>query len=204
VLVVIGLHRADQADVIHALAQVREEIADQRAALAAGRNSQPGLSNRRCWFESPPPMPIVLPSAAKSFGLVERVHVRHAAIGEDEDDALGAGRKMRRLRRERIGGRGPRVGQQVDTMPGSSSDAPTSERSTWRRLGIGRESWRASVEVDEFVEAEQHPHRAPGSASMSASTVPSARRTESARLGVKGCRRGFGVHPDPGNGQRRA
>ena len=41
--------------------------------LPPGRNSQPGLSSTRCWFESPPPTPIVLPSAAKSFGLWSNV-----------------------------------------------------------------------------------------------------------------------------------
>ena len=59
-------------------------------------------------------MPVVLPSAAKSFGLwIERVHVRHAAIREDEDDALRLRREMRRLRRERVSHAGIRFREQL-------------------------------------------------------------------------------------------
>ena len=46
VLVVVGGHRADEADVVHLVAEVREEVADQRAALAAAAELPARLEQR--------------------------------------------------------------------------------------------------------------------------------------------------------------
>src|SRR5688572_20136948 len=102
-LVIVGLHRLDQADVVHAFAQMREQIADERAAFAAGFELPAGLEQTAL---------LVRKTAADAHRLavrdeelrlmIERVHVRHASIRENENDALGLRRKMRRLWRQRI------------------------------------------------------------------------------------------------------
>ena len=97
VIVVDVLHRSDQADVIHHAADLREKIAHLRAALAV-------------FFETP--IGRLIKAFALLHGLIvvsgeirlgiKRVHVADAAIHEHEDHALGLGREVRLLGRERI------------------------------------------------------------------------------------------------------
>ena len=96
VLVVVALHRADKADLVHALAQVREQVADQGSA-AAPRTELPARPQQ--------PALLVRQASADAEGLavrreelrfvVEGVHVGHAAIGEDEDHPTGPACEMR-------------------------------------------------------------------------------------------------------------
>ncbi|MCE9608640.1 MAG: hypothetical protein K8R23_00270 [Chthoniobacter sp.] len=99
VVVVVAAHGAHEADVVHALADVREEIADLGAAGPAG-------------FEVPERreenVGAFVRSALAAVGLeprlwVERVHVRHAAGHEEEDHALRFAGEMRDARRQRLG-----------------------------------------------------------------------------------------------------
>src|SRR5687768_2093295 len=102
-LVVVGLHRANEANVIHAFAEIRKEIADQRAAFAAGTKLPAGLQENAL---------LIREAAADTSGLavrfeelrlvVERVHVGDAAVGENENDALRFGGVMRKFWRERV------------------------------------------------------------------------------------------------------
>ncbi len=100
VIVVIAVHGADEADVVHAVAEVGEEVADLGAALAAG-------------LEVPEGAEVV------AFGIVgggfaviggeaglgvEGVHVGDAAAHVEEDDAFGFGGEMGGAGGEGVGG----------------------------------------------------------------------------------------------------
>src|SRR5205807_7884378 len=99
-MVVIAVHRADEADVIDALADVRKQIAHFSAALSA-------------WFKLPERREVfgrlgiacrnglacVLSKAG--FG-IEAVHVRHPAGHIKENDALCLAGEMRDFGREGI------------------------------------------------------------------------------------------------------
>ena len=103
VLVVVALHRVDETDVIHHVAQMRKQIADHRAAFSAGFELPAGLEQHALLFRDAAADARRLAVSGEERGLrVERVHVRHAAIREDEDDALRLRGEMRRLRREWI------------------------------------------------------------------------------------------------------
>ena len=81
--------------------------------LPPGLNSQRGLSSGRFSMRQPAADAERLAVGREQLRLgVERVHVRHAAGREQEDDALRLRREVRRLRRERIGRRRRRVGRQ--------------------------------------------------------------------------------------------
>lgn len=114
VLVVVGLHRLDQADVVHALPQVREEVAHERSTISAGPELPQRLQQDA----------LLIREAAANAGrlavgreqlrlVVEGVHVRDAAIGEDEDHPFGARRAMRLLGRQRVGRGAGRLSEQL-------------------------------------------------------------------------------------------
>ncbi len=102
---VIAAHRADQADIVHRFANVREQIADHHAGFSA-------------WFEFPARADVGSPAGgleALSSGfdqlgfVVERIDMRDAARHVHEDHALRFRSKVRSMRRERIG----RIGEQA-------------------------------------------------------------------------------------------
>ena len=104
-----GVHRADDAQVVDAVAQMGQQVADEDAALAARpeaewRGIQPAGGAFGADFDVARPLACEL----VDFGLgVKQVDVRRAAVHEEEDHAFGAGRKVRlRTRRaQRLGRR---------------------------------------------------------------------------------------------------
>ncbi len=105
VLVVVRFHRLDKADVIHALAQMRKQVADPRAAFAARPKLPAGLEQSTLLIRETAPDAHRLAVRSEELRFViERVHVRHAAVREDENHPLGLGREMRWPRCERVGG----------------------------------------------------------------------------------------------------
>ena len=82
-LVVIAVHRFDDADVIHLLSQMRKQIADQRSALAAGLKLPQWLQQLALLIGQAAADPHHFPVGLEQFRLVvERIHVRRAAVGE--------------------------------------------------------------------------------------------------------------------------
>jgi hypothetical protein len=80
VLVLVALHRADQGDVVHLIAQVREEIADHCPALATRLEIPPRLHQRLLFARQAAAGSGDLAIRLEQLRLmVERVHVRHAA-----------------------------------------------------------------------------------------------------------------------------
>jgi hypothetical protein len=99
---VIRSHRLDQADVVHDAADVREEIADQRAALPARLEAEQRTEDVLDALGVRPERRR-LPVQVEQRGLViERLEMREAAREEDEDHALRLRRVMRRLGRQRV------------------------------------------------------------------------------------------------------
>ena len=97
VVAVVAVQRADQADVVHAAADVREQVADLGAALPARLELPAG------------PQQGAVAAALAAVGDearlgVEGVQVRDAAGHVEEDDALRLAREVRRFRGERVGG----------------------------------------------------------------------------------------------------
>ena len=102
----IGLQRADNAQIIDAFRDVREQARDLDAASAV-RLEGPVRLLEEARVVAGPPLPFVdgdgLAVVAEQGRLgVEGVDVRNAARHEEEDDVLGARREVRRLRRQQI------------------------------------------------------------------------------------------------------
>src|SRR5262249_61812876 len=86
-------------------ADVGEEVADEGAALAAGFERPPWFEQRPFLVRQPAAGAQRFAVGGEEFGLVvERVHVRHAAGAEEQDDALRLGGEVRRFWRERVVG----------------------------------------------------------------------------------------------------
>ena len=80
-----------------------EEIADQHPALSTGLELPARLEQGDLLVAQPATHAGLFAVGLKQLGFeIERVHVRHAAIREDEDDPLRLRRKMRLFRSERI------------------------------------------------------------------------------------------------------
>jgi hypothetical protein len=107
VIDVVGDHRADEAKIVHASGDVREQFADGRAALAVageapwGSEQIPRLRSLQLWLGERERLALHLGELRLR---IEQVHVRWAAGHEEEDDALRFRGKLRRLHRERVGG----------------------------------------------------------------------------------------------------
>ena len=98
----VGRHAAQHADVVGVLGDICEDLGDPLPALAVLREFE-----RRCEQLS-----FFAGLAAVGLELrlvVERVHVRRAALHREEDDALRLRGEMRRSHRERRPARGIRV-----------------------------------------------------------------------------------------------
>src|SRR5688572_9257662 len=103
-LVIIRFHRANQADIVHALAQVREQVTDERSGFSAGTELPTWLEQNTLLIGETASDTDRFPVSGEKLRLkVERVHVRHATVGKDENNALRARRVMRHPRCERVG-----------------------------------------------------------------------------------------------------
>ena len=163
---VVVAHRADQAQVVGTLGDVREQLADPQAGLAALLElplrplevllRRPGCSGRTPRASCCRHLVRLVVVGDQLRLVVERIDVRHAAAHVQEDDPLRPRRKCGGLRRERIGRRLHRASaaSSSDTMPGSSSDPPTSER--MQRSGARR---RADATVVSFMERTSSIHK---------------------------------------------
>src|SRR4051794_6294695 len=106
-LIVISLHGADDADVVHTISKIWEKVADRCAALAARAEFPARLEQNSLLIGKSAAKAHRFSVGRKEFRFrVERVHVRHAAIRKDEDDLLRFRRKMGDFRRERVRGVG--------------------------------------------------------------------------------------------------
>ena len=142
---VIRFHRANDAKIIDALGDMRKQRADFRAAFAVRRELplRPLEEHVEVPFAA---LKLVdwngLAGIGKELRLrVPRVDVRHAAAHVEKDDALCLGRKMRRLRCQRIGrsrwcsSRRPATARR---SPATASSRRPSTASTPRREGSKR------------------------------------------------------------------
>ena len=109
---VVGFHRADHAQVVHAARDMREERTDLRAAFPVAREVKLRALEEHLVV---PFAPLVfvdgsrLPRVGKELRLrVPRIHMRHAAAHVEKDHALRPRGKMRRVRSQRIGAGGGR------------------------------------------------------------------------------------------------
>ena len=103
VIPVVGVHRADDADVVDVRANLRKNLADLDAALSAllefeWRAHQ--VPRRAVGFDLRTGHRLAIVLDQHGLG-VESVHLRHAAVQKQKDDTFGFGRKMRLLHRQR-------------------------------------------------------------------------------------------------------
>ncbi len=127
---VVGVERADHADVVDAAADLGVKLRDLDARLAVALEPE----RRGHHLPALPAAGLdrigrVLPLVVLQGGLgVERIDVRRPAVHEQEDQALGPRREVRRVRRQRVerDGRllGPRRGGEE---PGVGEDAGQAE-----------------------------------------------------------------------------
>jgi hypothetical protein len=125
VTVTVAVHRVQHADVVDDSRQPGEQFAHPQATLAmlgelvAGLDEVPLELPR---LVQPPRGGDFLAVVGDQLGLVvERVDVRRAAGGEQEDHPVGLRGKVRLMRRQRVG-RPPRVlGEQPGQCQGAES-----------------------------------------------------------------------------------
>ena len=100
----LGLHRADDRDVVDALADLRKQLADFDAALAVflklerRRKRRAGLSLGANIFDGQRFAGVF---GQRGFG-IERIDMRRPAVEEKVNHPFGFGRKLRRFGRERV------------------------------------------------------------------------------------------------------
>ena len=100
----VGVHRADDAEVIGPVTDLGEDLAHFQAALPATAKferrahqaARLALGLRRTARHR---LPVI--ARQHRFG-IERIHLRHAAIHEEKNDALDLGREVRLFRGERV------------------------------------------------------------------------------------------------------
>jgi hypothetical protein len=102
---IVGVQRADDANVVNALAQLRQQLTDRQAALAAGlerigngHQAAGGILGAKLHFGGPLARVLV----QLRLG-IEQVGLERAAVHEKLDHALGARGKMRLPGRFRAG-----------------------------------------------------------------------------------------------------
>ena len=137
VVVALGEHRVDEAQVVGTAGEVRQQVADPGPALSPLPERIDALHQ----FPGLPEEPEIL-AASLQFGavqpiqfrlVVEGVEVAHAAAAEDLHDALGAGSvvqgRARGRRRDRGPGRGRRgEGAVAGHQPGQGDVPETAHR----------------------------------------------------------------------------
>ena len=181
----VGLHGLDQADVVRDAADVRQHLAEFRAALPVFFELKPRGHDRRVRADERVTLSADdrggqgLAIELGQLGLaVEQVELRGRARHEEMNDGLGLARKMRRTRREgidRSGGgeaRGESIGEQSGETDLAQADAALAQEpaSAQRRAALGVVvvlAVHASVLRDGFVEVQdgaghRHPRGAFG------------------------------------------
>ena len=194
VLVVVGASSSGSGRRRPSLAEVREQVADLRAALAAGLELPPRLEQR----------PLARATArrrrrascrrpANSFGLGSNVSMCDTPpVDEQEDDALRLRPRSAAssARAGRLGRRAVRPPAARETMPGSSERAADQRADHGAAGGVGTcivTSCRrspGSIDINELVAQEQRPGEA----------LPRLRRRSSARTPLAAASRA----PSPG------
>ena len=105
----IGRHRVDEGDVVHVGRDVWKEIAHPLTALAVLLELPLGADDPALALLATAALGLhvdrLTVEAVELRLVVERVDLARPAIHEEEDHALGFGREVRRLGRERIGER---------------------------------------------------------------------------------------------------
>ena len=133
---------------------MRKQVAHHRAAFATGLELPAGLEQHALLIGKSAAGAGLFAIGLKQLGFrIEGVHVRHAAIREDEDDALRLRRKMRLLRRKWID---LALGEQFRQQAGHeqrSAHQGAQDFAAGLKRGV-----HGLVEVNEFVEAQQHAH----------------------------------------------
>ena len=137
----VGVHRADDADVVDVLGGVREDLADFEPALAVllrtckgdGKAAPVRRSVRR--FAGRQRLAGIL--GQRGLG-VERIDLARPAIGEDVDDLFGLGRELRLLRARagyprRLGVGGEEAGLAHQLRQSPSKPMPTPQRESISR-----------------------------------------------------------------------
>lgn len=118
-VVVIAVHRADDADIVHAFTDMGEQVTYVSAALATGfefpmRRQVPG----RLGISGADRLPAVFSEAR--FG-IEGIHMRNTAGHEKENDTFGFPLEVRCLGREWIQGITGFLGNQLRNNPGQQN-----------------------------------------------------------------------------------
>ena len=130
----VGVQAADEAELVDVPRDVRVQLGDPRPGLAVLRELElrPG--------QRPAPGADLAVVLLELRLVVERVHLGHRPVHEQEDDPLGLHREVRRPRRQRARGRQvrraglrrglaeqPGQGQHAEAGPGVAQDLPPRE-----------------------------------------------------------------------------
>jgi hypothetical protein len=142
----VGVHRADDADVVGAGAHVREELAHFEATLAVAREAERRLHQRAgLAFGGHGAARERLAVILRQHRLrIEAVHLRQPAVHEEEDDvfrARGMVQALRELRRRGLAGGEAggleRVADQAGERHHAEAAADATERVAARDGGTG-------------------------------------------------------------------
>src|SRR5262249_2375679 len=133
VVEVVGVHRPEDEEVVRDSRRVREETRERSAAAAVPAERVRRAQERRDTFDEGEPLALddILRNLLAVVRVELRLRVEEIDLGgppghEQEDDALGLGREVSRLRGQRVGGdRGPRPEELrlEEGQQGESSDA---------------------------------------------------------------------------------
>ena len=111
----LGVHRADEAQLVGGLGRVRQQLADPRAGLAVLLELEEGVDDREALLRGGHAgEPLAFANRVGQLGaaqtverglIVEQVHLRGTTRLEQPDDALGLGREVGNARQggERLG-----------------------------------------------------------------------------------------------------
>ncbi len=149
----VGVHRADHAQLVGVLPQVREQLADLDAALTILLELERGSEGGSRLPLGPQVFvgQLLAVVAGQNRLGVERVDVRRTAVQEDVNDVLGTGRELWRFGSQRIlelhraGRRRPHQRRQAED---SHSQARLHEHFSTRAkgpVGLGRERREKSI-----------------------------------------------------------
>ena len=123
--VAVAVHRVEHADIVNHAADVGEEVADPDAALAVLLEAPAGLDEEAvelAGLVEPARRGDGLAVVARELGLVvEGVHLRNAAGGVEEDDAVGLRGEVAGARGKRV--RGGRLGFVAKASEGEGTEA---------------------------------------------------------------------------------
>ncbi len=168
----VGVHRADDGDVVDRFGDVAEQISLTSMPLSPyfwnlkGDGNAAPVGRSVCRLSTGSSLPGIL--RQRRLG-IERVDVRRSAVHEQMNDVLGLGRKMRRFRQQRIPAANRGIGRVVQQLPqGQSRPVPSHTAAAIRvasapgvpsavhvRARSDPLSERVSVDKGEFVRHQQ-------------------------------------------------